>query len=146
MSHSVKDALWLRIAFLIVLAALGASTRPFGLSSVYACLCGAALALLATLFEIQIRKFGIKPLLGACAGVLAGLLFGILAFQALGDSLFALQHAGLFFRAALPLAGAYIGLLAGAAKSDSINLRAFGLKPSEQAAGVRRKRFSIRVC
>jgi uncharacterized protein YacL len=135
-SHPVKNALWLRIAFLILLAALGAGTRPFGLSSIYACLCGAGLALLAILFEIQIGQFEIKPLFGAFAGVSLGLLFGILAFQALGDSLFALQHAGLFFRAALPLAGAYIGLLAAAAKSDSINLHlpAFGLKPSERAA------------
>ncbi|MDQ2776488.1 MAG: TRAM domain-containing protein [Acidobacteriota bacterium] len=141
MTHLVKSALWLRIVFPILLAALGASTRPFGLSSIYACVCGAGLGLLAIFVEIQIKQFGTKQLLGACAGVLVGFLFGILAFQALGDSLFALQSTGFFFRAALPLAGAYIGLLVGAAKSDSINLRAFGLKPSERAAGSKAEKI-----
>jgi len=130
-SDSVRNSLWLRVAFLSLLGVLGATIRPFGLSSLFAACCGAGLGLIAILIEFWVRRSSVRSLLGASIGILLGGLFGFLAVLAVGDSLLLQHSTGLFFHAALPLAGAYIGLLAGAAKSDSINLHAFGLRQPE---------------
>jgi uncharacterized protein YacL len=126
--HSAMNSFALRIPFLILLGALGAYTRPFGLPGSYSFLLGSGCGLLAALLERWVARVELKSLLGAFVGMFLGGGAGFLCAAALGDSLSGQQPAKVFVQAAVSLAGIYIGLVSGAAKSKFIKLGALGME------------------
>jgi uncharacterized protein YacL len=133
------DRLLIRVAFVFLLAGLAGSLRPFGLSAPSAALAAGAVAILANLVEIRMRKSPLPALIGAAAGALIGALTG-LVFALLvtpASSVETGSNTAQFIRLAIPLITAFLGLLAGVAKSDLLDLSAFGLfDDSKQATSA----------
>ncbi len=129
MKRSSWDVLVLRICFVALLAALAALFRPFGLPLAAAAICGIAIALAATLVALRLRHISLEALLGAFAGALAGAVLGLVFALVLNQAALLQGPTLQFFRLAIPLLGAYLGLLAGIAKSERIKLELLGLSP-----------------
>ncbi len=121
------DFLILRICFVLLLAGLAAALRPFGLSLPQAVVGGSAVAIAATLAAIRLRRLSVETTLGAFAGALAGAVLGLIFSSALNQA--SLLHGATlqFFHLAIPLLGAYVGLLAGLAKSERLKLEFPGI-------------------
>jgi uncharacterized protein YacL len=118
-SGSKRDLLWVRVAFIVLFGILGGSSRPFDLSAPAGALCGVATGCLATLVELWIRRATPQAIAGASIGVFAGTLLGLLIISAFAPT----GATGFYFRMAAPIAGGYIGLLIGAAKSPLLGWR-----------------------
>ena len=127
-----RHLLWLRVGFILLLAALGGSIRPFGLSVTAGAACGVATGLCATVSEFWIRRASLKALAGACLGIFIGALFGLLSVSALNQAAALSGTTAFFFRLAAPIIGGYIGLLVGVSKSGLIhwNVRETGVAAS----------------
>lgn len=127
MSRPNVDSILLRAGFVVMIAGIASVVRPFGLSVVMAASTAALMAVIANLIELRIRKTALPTLVGACAGAviggLAGILFVVLLTPAAGWG----GDTARFLRLAIPLFLGFIGLLVGSAKSDLLDLSAFGL-------------------
>ena len=137
MDRSNWELLLLRSCFLILLIALTAFFRPFGLPIVAAGFAGLCLGLLANLLERRVRRAGLKSVIGGFAGLLLGTTAGLLVVSILNSETSS-RETGQFFRLAAPLLGGYIGLVVGIAKSESINLDSLGLSPELLASSTKK--------
>lgn len=122
------EALLTRGLFVALIGALAAVTHPFRLSPPAAAASGILVALAAMLVEMRLRKANLKALIGGSAGVLCGTGIGLLFSYVLNQSVLLQGPTLQFLRLAIPLLGAYLGVLVGISKSDSIEPRLIALK------------------
>jgi uncharacterized protein YacL len=110
----------LRSCFLILLAAVAAVFRPFSLPPYLGAICGGGIGLLAWLSEILVRKAEPRSVLGGFVGLLVGVLAGFLLVSPWRETTLTQTQTGAFFLVVLPFIAAYVGLMAGIARSDLI--------------------------
>ncbi len=85
---------------------------------------GLLFAVCAIVFEMRIRRLGLKTLIGAVAGSLLGMLGAVLISYILGQ-MDAIDHRSLtFLQLAVMLLMSYTGLMVGADKGSLLNLKA----------------------
>lgn len=121
MSSSYRDTLWFRIGFVALLGTIGAAFRPFGLGPVLAAASGIVVGVLATGLEWLIRGATAAALAAAATGMFVGTALGLLAVAALPAN----GPTFLFFHVAVPLTGAYVGVLAGGRQARAFERRFF---------------------
>ena len=121
------ENLLLRAAFAVLLAAIAAPLRPFGLSTVGAAICGLAVGLAVNLLELRVRTASLTSLVGACVGALIGGVTGLLFIVLLRAGPLTSQPTADFLRLVIPLVSGFLGLLVGIAKSDLIDLGSISL-------------------
>lgn len=127
MSRPNWDRILLRGAFVVLVAVLAGFLRPFGLSVPIAALAGVAAALVANLLELRLRRAALSSLLAACAGMLLGGLLGVIFVALLNPVSSWDPNTTQFLRLVVPLFSGFVGLGVGAAKSNLLDLSAFGL-------------------
>ena len=127
MDLSNWDTLLLRLGFVAALAALGALTRPFGLSALAATLTGIVAAVILNVIELRVRRARLTSILGACCGALIGGILGLLFVLLLNPVPSSGYRDAQFFRLLFPLCCGFLGLLVGIAKSDLLDLTAIGI-------------------
>lgn len=130
------DLLLVRVALVLVLAAVGYFFRPFGMGHWTAAAAGAAAAALVLVFEWRVRSLSLKRLLGAVVGSILGILGAFLFSLVLKNSLPAGRTENVLAIFVLLLMS-YIGLVVGANKGDLLNLGALGNLFSQERAGRR---------
>jgi uncharacterized protein YacL len=121
------DHILLRAGFVVLAALLAGLSRPFGLSAEAAAIASAVAAIIVNLIELRIRRAALSSLLGACAGTLLGGLCGVLFVVLLSPVASWGVNTTQFLRLTVPLFCGFIGLLVGVAKSNLLDLSAFGL-------------------
>ena len=131
MPRSGWEVIVLRIAFIALLAWLAATYRPFGLSTLAAALFGGAVGLSINLVELQIRRAGLPALIAGCIGAFMGALIGVLLVSVLTPGSVVTEATVQFFRVVVPLLCAFLGLLAGTARANLINLQNIGFLNAE---------------
>jgi uncharacterized protein YacL len=119
------DLILIRLAFILVLAVVGYSFRPFGLSALLSAVVGAMVGVLVLIFELRVRALSLKRLLGAVTGCILGIFGAYLLSLVLRNSLPPGREQSLYEVFALLLLS-YIGLVVGASKGDLLNLGALG--------------------
>ena len=134
MKRTSWDAVALRVCFIALIGLLAALTHPFRLSVATAALGGIAIAAAAAVFEMRLRKANLNSLIGGSVGVVIGAGIGLLFAFVFNQSALLQGPTVQFLRVAVPLLGAYTGLLIGVAKSDLIKADRLGL--STDGAGV----------
>ncbi len=117
----------IRIGLVVLLAVIAACMRPFEFGIAISAAGGAAVGGAIVALEIFLRRATLRTLIGGGAGMLIGMLLGLLLATALDQANVLRSSAAIFFRIAIPLAGAYIGILAGLANASSLDLRMLGL-------------------
>ena len=130
MPRSGIEIIVLRIAFIALIAGLAASYRPFGLNAAASAIVGAAVGAAINVVELRVRRATLPALITAAAGAFAGAAIGVLLVSVLTPRAGAPQ----FFRLAIPLLCAFLGLLAGASKAHLINLRNVGFLNADPPA------------
>jgi uncharacterized protein YacL len=113
------------LGFVFVALIAGASTvlQPFAWSRMASALAGCAAALLATAIAWRLRRANPAALVGGVAGSVVGAALGLFAVFVLRQAALAESaHSG-FLRLIVPLIGAYIGLLVGVWKAESLPVR-----------------------
>ncbi len=133
------DALIIRIAFILLLAAAGYLLNPLGSTSWYkgnagfepkvaSAILGVIISCFIILFEVRVRHASLKTLIGAAIGSILGLLGAFLL-----GLLIILQETSalsgemkLFLTLAMAFFMGYVGLMVGAAKGEYIDLSALG--------------------
>ena len=139
MSRPNWDSLSLRAGFIALVAILSGVLRPFGLTTGVAALVGAAVAVIANLIEIRIRRAPLSSVIGACAGMLVGGLLGIL-FTILLTPLSGLSASTTqFLHLAVPLFTGFLGLLVGIEKSSLLDLSTLGFLTDSAKSELRLK-------
>lgn len=126
-NRSNWDVFILYICFFALFGCLGANFRLFGLSLTVSALCGVLIAAAASVVAFRLRRIGMEILLAGFAGALAGTVLGLLFILALRQAVLLQGRTLQFFLLAIPLLGAYIGLLAGIRKSRLLRLDFPGL-------------------
>ena len=128
----------LRIFFIVLMTATGYFLRPFGLTAWLGAATGAALGAGIVFFEVEVRKITLKRLLGAAIGSILGILGAYLISLVLGRAIPGDINTIPFLQIALLLFMAYVGLIVGGSKGDSLNLSAlgglFGVDENSQAS------------
>jgi uncharacterized protein YacL len=119
------DLILIRIAFVLVLAVVGYSFRPFGLPSWASAVTGAIAGALVLIFEVRVRTMSLQRLLGAVVGSILGVFGAYLVSLVLRNSLPAGRMQSLLEIFVLLLVS-YLGLVVGASKGDMLNLGALG--------------------
>jgi uncharacterized protein YacL len=115
-----------RVAFTALIAVLAATYRPFGLSLPAAALLGLGVGLAINVLELRARRASLSALVSGSLGAFLGVLIGVLLVSVLSPGAFVSGPTAQFFRLAIPLLCAFLGLLAGAAKAHLINLQKVG--------------------
>jgi uncharacterized protein YacL len=131
------DLILIRIAFILVLAVVGYSFRPFGLPAWASAALGAAAAALVLIFEVRVRLLSLTRLMGAVVGSILGVFGAYLVSLVLRNSLPAGRVQSLLEIFVL-LLSAYIGLVVGASKGELLNLGALGEIFEPESSPVRR--------
>jgi uncharacterized protein YacL len=132
------DLILIRIAFVLVLAVVGYSFRPFGLPPWMSAVAGALAAVLVLVFEMRVRALSLKRLLGAVAGIILG-IFGALLFSlVLRNSLPSGKVQSLIEIFVLLLLS-YMGLVMGLSKGDLLNLGALGSLFDQERSAARQQ-------
>jgi uncharacterized protein YacL len=121
------DHVFLRAGFIALVSLVAGLLRPFDSSITIAAFAGAVAALIANLVELRIRRAALSSLLGACAGALVGGVLGLLFVGVLSPLSASGRNTVEFLRLAIPLFAGFLGLLVGIAKSNLLDLAAFGL-------------------
>lgn len=119
------DLILIRIAFILVLAVVGYSFRPFGLQPWISAVAGAFAAVLVLVFEMRVRALSLKRLLGAVAGIILG-IFGALLFSLVLRNSLAPGKVQSLIEIFVLLLLSYMGLVVGLSKGDLLNLGALG--------------------
>ena len=130
------DLLLIRIAFVLVLAVVGYSFRPFGFPSWASAVVGAIAGILVLICEVRVRTLSLKRLLGAVVGSILGIFGAYLVSLVLRNSLPAGRMQSLLEIFVLLLVS-YLGLVVGASKGDMLNLGALGGVFGSERAPVR---------
>ena len=128
------DTFLLRVAFVLLSAAIAALFRPFDLSRSGAALAGAGAAIAVNLLELRIRRATLASIVGACIGALLGGVIGLLFVSLLSPGPLASYPSTQFLRLIIPLLCGFLGLLIGIAKSDLIDLSSIGFFAKTAAA------------
>jgi len=122
----MKDILFVRIFFVLIVVASAYTLRPFDLASHFAAAIGLILAVAVIVFEIRLRRVSLKRLIGAAIGSVLGILGAFLMSQILGESLPGSSGTVPFAQLIILMLMTYVGLIVGANKGDMLNLAAFG--------------------
>src|SRR5579875_1449352 len=130
------DLFALRLLFILVFTVACWFFRPFGMSSWFAALGGAAVAATIIFFELRVRALTLKRLVGAVAGSLLGIIGAFLFSLVLRNSLPPGREQSVLQLGVLLLM-TYIGLVVGASKGDLLNLAALGGLFASERAGRR---------
>ena len=129
-----KDVLFLRIGFVLALTVCAAVLRPFLLSMPAAAGIGLMAGLAAVLLEVRLRRATLQSLVGGAAGMVVGIILGLLFVFLLRQSLFSGQTTALYLQLTVPLSAGYIGLVVGLSNADKLNLNAVGVLSGDNAA------------
>ncbi len=128
------EALLIRGLFIALIGGLAAITHPFRLSPPAAAASGILVAAVAFLVEMRLRRASLKALIGGSAGVLAGTGIGLLFAFVLNQSVLLQGPTLQFLRLAIPLLGAYLGVLVGVAKAHLIPVDVIGFNADRSAS------------
>jgi uncharacterized protein YacL len=116
---------FIRIFFILVVAAMCALLRPFGLAMVQDAIVGAAIGAGVVVFEMKLRQVSLKRLIGAAVGSVLG-IFGAYLFSLVIRNSIEPGHTQSFLQLMVMLLMAYVGLVVGSNKGDLLNLSALG--------------------
>lgn len=119
------DLILIRIAFILVLAVVGYSFRPFGLQPWISAVTGALAAVLVLVFEMRVRALSLKRLLGAVVGIILG-IFGALLFSLVLRNSVPSGKVQSLIEIFVLLLLSYMGLVVGLSKGELLNLGALG--------------------
>ena len=129
-----KLEVWiLRIAFVSLIAFIGATVQPFALPAAVSALLGIITALLAMFLAARLRQADPADLISGFLSTLAGLFLGLVLLYVCSQAGIAQGASGRFLRLALPLLAGYVGLVIGLAHSEAIP---FGLVTAGKAANT----------
>jgi len=137
------DLLFIRLAFIAVVALVCYNLQPFGLARFPHWLAGTAgvvIGLMVVLFEVRLRVVSLKRLIGAVIGSIFGILGAYLFSVVIRNSITHLETQR-FLQLMVMLLMAYVGLIVGANKGDLLNLAALGGIFGQEKQG--RKSFKI---
>ncbi|MBV9084137.1 MAG: TRAM domain-containing protein, partial [Acidobacteriaceae bacterium] len=109
-----------------------AAMRPFSLGVPAGTACGLIAGACAIALEAALGRASVSLLAGSWAGMFIGALSGVLLAAASTQGGLLHPSTASFLRVAAPLAGAYVGLLVGAAKSGLIDVTALGLLSADK--------------
>ncbi len=115
----------IRISFVLIVAAVCALLRPFGLHIAQDAIVGAAIGAAVVVFEMRLRQVSLKRLIGAAAGSVLG-IFGAYLFSIVIRNSIAPGSTQAFLQLMVMLFMAYVGLVVGGNKGDLLNLSALG--------------------
>jgi uncharacterized protein YacL len=116
-----------------LIAGLAASYRPFGLNAAAAAVVGAAVGAAINLVELRLRRATLPALITGAIGAFVGAGIGVLLVSVLTPGVLIGAGTAQFFRLAIPLLCAFLGLLAGASKAHLINWRNVGFLNADPA-------------
>jgi uncharacterized protein YacL len=133
------EALLIRVLFIALIGGLAALTHPFRLSPPAGAASGILVAAIAFLVEMRLRRASLKALIGGSCGVLAGTGIGLLFAFVLNQSVLLQGPTLQFLRLAIPLLGAYMGVLVGVAKSHLIPFDLMGLNADRSGSSFHPK-------
>ena len=133
MLRSSWEIVLLRIALVVLLAALAAAFRPFALSPANSALMGVAVGLLVNVIEFRLKRTALPVTLCGFCGALVGAILGGLLVWVVSPTAQISSGTAEFFRISIPLLFAFCGLLVGASKAHLINLESIGLLNGETA-------------
>jgi len=122
------DMAFIRLIFVLIVAAACWLLQPFGLAkwpAPAAAAAGAGMGLAIILFEMRLRAISLKRLIGAAIGSILGILGAYLFSVVIRNSL-AAGSTQSFLQLLVMLLMAYVGLILGANKGDLLNLAALG--------------------
>ena len=122
----MDNPLYLRILFVLLVGVAAWFMRPFDLPAPIAAAVGSIIGFVSVLFEAQVRKTTLKRLIGSAIGALLGLVCAFLISLVLSRALPANQTTVPFLQVAVLLWMAYVGMVVGANKGESLNLGVFG--------------------
>ena len=115
----------IRFFFVLIVAAVCALLRPFGLAVWQDAIVGAAIGAGVVVFEMRLRQVSLKRLIGAAVGSVLG-IFGAYLFSIVIRNSIAAGSTQAFLQLMVMLLMAYVGLVVGANKGDLLNLSALG--------------------
>ena len=138
MSRPPSDVLFLRAAFILVLAGFAAILHPFNVSPAIAAAGAIGVAVAVLALGLHLRKAGLRQLIAGWLGVFGGACTGTIFVFSLEPSWASQANTGLFLRLALPLIGAYLGFVAASAKSAHLPLEVMGLHDPLQASSSKK--------
>jgi uncharacterized protein YacL len=115
----------IRIFFVLIVAAVCALLRPFGLAVLPDAAVGAAIGAAVVVFEMRLREVSLKRLIGSAIGSVLG-IFGAYLFSLVIRNSIAPGSTQAFLQLMVMLLMAYVGLVVGANKGDLLNLSALG--------------------
>ncbi len=135
------DLVFIRILFVLVLAAVCYVLHPFGIQQGWlAGLVGAAAAGAVIVFEVRVRALTLRRLIGAVAGSVLG-IFGAALFCLVLRSAPLPESTSAVLQIFVLMLMTYVGLLVGTSKGDLLNPAALGVifsgdKPVRRSAKV----------
>ena len=131
MNRFKYEVLSLRIAFVSLMAFIGAILQPFELPAAISALLGAVVAMLAVLLAARLRSAPPQALVVGFAGAVAGLCLGLLiAYVGVQAGIWQASP-GQFLRLVIPLLTGYVGLTVALAHAEALP---FGLHASSKLA------------
>jgi len=122
----VNELLVIRLLFVVVTTAVSFFVEPFQLNGPTAAIIGAVFSGTIVLLELRLRAVSLQRLIGASTGALVGILGALLISLVLSHSNAADSSSVRLLQTGALLLLAYLGMMVGAAKSDMLNLSAFG--------------------
>jgi uncharacterized protein YacL len=134
------DLILVRLLFVALLSGVCYFLQPFGLSSPFGALVGAAGAGAVIVFELRVRALSLKRLIGAVVGSVLG-IFGAALFCLVLRSAPLATSTSAVLQIFVLLLMTYVGLLVGANKGDLLNPAALGVffsgeRPAKQSSKV----------
>jgi len=119
------DIIFVRLLFVLVVAATCFVIEPFNLTRPWDAGVGAVIGAGIILFEWKLRTVSLKRLIGAAIGSILGIC-GAYLFALVIRSSVPPGHTQSFLQILVMLLMAYVGLAVGANKGDLLNLAALG--------------------
>ena len=119
------DLIFVRLLFVLVVAATCFVIEPFNLTRPWDAGVGALIGAGIVLFEWKLRTVSLKRLIGAAIGSILGIC-GAYLFALVIRSSVSAGHTQSFLQILVMLLMAYVGLAVGANKGDLLNLAALG--------------------
>jgi uncharacterized protein YacL len=119
------DLIFVRLLFVLVVAATCFVIEPFNLRGPWDAGVGALIGAAIVLFEWKLRTVSLKRLIGAAIGSILGIC-GAYLFALVIRSSVPSGHTQSFLQILVMLLMAYVGLIVGANKGDLLNLAALG--------------------
>ncbi|HKV79262.1 MAG TPA: PIN domain-containing protein [Candidatus Sulfotelmatobacter sp.] len=119
------DIIFVRLLFVLVVAATCFVIEPFNLQRPWDAGVGALIGAAIVLFEWKLRTVSLKRLIGAAIGSILGIC-GAYLFALVIRSSIPTGHTQSFLQILVMLLMAYVGLIVGANKGDLLNLAALG--------------------